>query len=109
LKAVGALASVLNGTTTYKFVVVGANGTVLSSPDAITWTAQNANTTASLNAMSSVNQFLVVGGNGTIITSTDGISWTPQASNTNTELKTLLRAENQYIAINTSGGIVFSK
>lgn len=109
LKAVGALASVLNGTTTYKFVVVGANGTVLSSPDAITWTAQNANTTASLNAMSSVNQFLVVGANGTIITSTDGISWTPQASNTNTELKTLLRAENQYIAINTAGGIVFSK
>ena len=109
LKAVGALASVLNGTTSYQFIAVGASGTVLSSPDAITWTAQNANTTASLNAISSVNQFLVVGGNGTIITSTDGITWTRQASNTSAELKTLLRAENQYIAVNTAGSIISSK
>ncbi len=109
LKAVGALASVLNGTTTYQFIAVGANGTVLSSPDAITWTAQNAITTASLNAMSAVNQFLVVGSNGTIITSADGITWTAQTSNTSAELKTLLRAENQYIAVNTAGGILVSK
>ena len=109
LKAVGALASVLNGTTTYQFIAVGSNGTVLSSPDAITWTAQNANTTASLNALSASNQFLAVGANGTIITSADGITWTRQVSNTSAELKTLLRAENQFIAVNTAGGIVSSK
>jgi hypothetical protein len=103
------LASVLNGTTTYQFIAVGSNGTVLSSPDAITWTAQNANTTASLNALSATNQFLAVGANGTIITSADGINWTRQVSNTSAELKTLLRAENQYIAVNTAGGIVSSK
>ena len=109
LKAVGALASVLNGTTTYQFIAVGTNGTVLSSSDAIKWTAQNANTTATLNALSAVNQFLAVGANGTILTSADGITWTRQVSNTSTELKTLLRAENQYIAVNTAGGIVSSK
>ena len=109
LKAVGALASVLNGTTTYQFIVVGANGTVLSSPDAIKWTAQNANTTASLNALSATNQFLAVGADGTIVTSPDGITWTRQVSNTSTELKTLLRAANQYIAVNSAGGIVTSK
>jgi hypothetical protein len=109
LKAVGALASVLNGTTSYQFIAVGTNGTVLSSPDAITWTAQNANTTASLNALSSVNQFLVVGSNGTIITSTDGLTWTRQSSNTNAELKSLVRAENQYLVVNTAGGIITSK
>lgn len=109
LKAVGALASVLNGTTSYQFIAVGANGTVLSSPDAITWTAQNANTTASLNAISSVNQFLVVGSNGTILTSSDGLTWARQASNSSAELKTLLRAENQYIAVTTAGGILSSK
>ena len=103
------MASVLNGTTTYQFIVVGTNGTVLSSADAITWTAQNANTTASLNALSATNQFLAVGANGTIITSADGINWTRQVSNTSAELKTLLRAENQYIAVNTAGGIVSSK
>jgi hypothetical protein len=109
LKAVGAISTVVNTTTTYQFIVVGANGTVLSSPDAITWTAQNANTGASLNALSSVNQFLAVGTNGTVITSADGINWTLQASNTTSELTTLLRAENQYIAVNTAGGIISSK
>jgi photosystem II stability/assembly factor-like uncharacterized protein len=103
------LATTLDGTTSYRFVVVGANGSILSSPDAITWTAQSANTTAALNAITSVNQFLVVGANGTILTSTDGAIWTPQTSNSSSDLKTLLRAENQYLAVNTTGGILFSK
>jgi photosystem II stability/assembly factor-like uncharacterized protein len=51
----------------------------------------------------------VVGANGTILTSTDGAIWTPQTSNSSSDLKTLLRAENQYLAVNTSGGILFSK
>ena len=109
LRSAGALATTLNGTTSYRFVVVGANGSILSSPDAITWTAQSANTSAALNAITSVNQFLVVGANGTILTSTDGAIWTPQTSNTSSDLKTLLRAENQYLAVNTTGGILFSK
>lgn len=109
LRSAGALATTLDGTTSYRFVVVGANGSILSSPDAITWTAQSANTTAALNAITSVNQFLVVGANGTILTSTDGAIWTPQTSNSSSDLKTLLRAENQYLAVNTTGGILFSK
>jgi photosystem II stability/assembly factor-like uncharacterized protein len=52
---------------------------------------------------------LVVGANGTILTSTDGAIWTPQTSNSSSDLKTLLRAENQYLAVNTLGGILFSK
>lgn len=109
LKAIGNNSTYLNSVTTYTYVAVGANGTVLTSADATAWTAQNANTTASLNAMSSVNQFMVVGSNGTIMTSTDGITWTARASNTTANLTTLLRAENQYIAVSDTGKIVYSK
>jgi len=52
---------------------------------------------------------MVVGSNGTIMTSTDGITWTARASNTTANLTTLLRAENQYIAVSDTGKIVYSK
>ena len=109
LKAVGALASYVNNTATYTFVVVGSNGTILSSSDAITWVTRSSSTTANLNDLSSLNQFTAVGANGSILTSQDGVTWTSKNSNTTAELKTVLRSENQYIAVNSSGGIIYSK
>jgi hypothetical protein len=109
LKAAGALASIVNNTTVYTYVVVGANGTVLSSSNASTWTSRNANTTVNLNHLSSGNQFVAVGANGTVLTSIDGSAWTSQGSNTNTELRTILRAENQLIVVDSLGNIFNSK
>ena len=109
LKAIGSNSSVINSVITYTYVAVGANGTVLTSADAAAWTLQNANTSVSLNALSSVNQFMAVGNTGTIITSTDGITWTPRTSNTTANLTTLLRANNQYIAVSDTGKIISSK
>ena len=109
LKAVGSITSFTNNVTSYQFIVVGANGTILSSPDAITWAAQSANTKANFNALSSANQFLAVGSGGTVVTSLDGITWKTQASQTTANLTNLLRAENMYIAVNNSGGIIYSK
>jgi hypothetical protein len=109
LKAVGSITSFTNNVTSYQFIVVGANGTILSSPDAITWAAQSANTKANFNALSSANQFLAVGSGGTVVTSLDGITWKTQASQTTANLTHLLRAENMYIAVNNSGGIIYSK
>jgi hypothetical protein len=109
LKGVGSMTRFTNNATSYQFIVVGANGTILSSPDAITWTAQSANTTANFNALSATNQFLAVGSDGTVVTSLDGITWKPQASQTTANLTHLLRAQNMYIAVNSMGGIIYSK
>jgi photosystem II stability/assembly factor-like uncharacterized protein len=99
----------VNNTTAYSYVAVGANGTVLSSSDAITWTPRSANTSAQLNRISSENQFVVVGANGTILTSSDGIAWTSRVSKTNTELRTILRAESRLIVVDNLGNIFTSK
>jgi len=90
-------------------LAVGANGTILTSPDSITWTARSANTTASLNALSAQYQFMVVGSNGTIISSNDGITWATQVSGTTANLKTLFRAQNQYIAVTDTGSVLYSR
>ena len=109
LRAAGVLSTLVNTSTSYQFVAVGDGGTVLSSADGITWVVQKSNTTVALNAMSAINQFVVVGNNGTILTSLDGVSWTTQSSPANSDLKTLLRAANQYIAVDTAGGIMTSQ
>ena len=109
LKGIGSNSTYSNSVTTYNFVAVGAAGTVLTSPDAVTWTRQTINTNASLNALSYVNQFMAVGSNGTIITSSDGITWTTRTSNSTENLTTLIRANNQYIAVSDTGKIISSK
>jgi hypothetical protein len=109
LKGVGSMTNFTNNVTSYQFIAVGANGTILSSPDAITWTAQSANSTANFNALSATNQFLAVGSGGTVVISLDGITWKPQASTTTANLTHLIRAQNMYIAVNSTGGIIYSK
>jgi photosystem II stability/assembly factor-like uncharacterized protein len=63
------------------FFAVGDAGTILSSPDGITWThrpynAANA-TTQNLNGVTHGGIFVAVGDNGTILISSDGNTWTP--------------------------------
>jgi hypothetical protein len=109
LRATGVLSTLVNNTYTYQYLAVGDSGTILRSVDGITWTTQPAVNANTLNAVSAINQFLVVGNNGTIITSPDGITWSQKTSTTQADLKTLLRAANQYIAVNTAGGIISSQ
>jgi hypothetical protein len=109
LRAAGVLTSFVNLSNTYQYIAVGDSGTILRSTDGITWVAQTSNTTHTLNAVSAINQILVVGNSGTIITSPDGITWSQKTSSTSSDLKTLLRAANQYIAVNPLGGIISSQ
>ncbi|GAB3776813.1 hypothetical protein GCM10028818_22850 [Spirosoma horti] len=63
-----------------QWIVIGNNGTILTSPDGITWTAQNAGTTAFLNDISyGAGQWIVVSSEGTL-TSPDGIIWTARGT-----------------------------
>ncbi len=109
LKAAGAISGITNSITTYTYVVVGANGTVLTSSDAIVWTARSTEPKVNLNALSADKQFIAVGSNGAIFTSLDGIAWTSRVNNNTAELKTILRAENKYIAVNSTGGLLLSE
>lgn len=61
-----------------KWLVCGANGTLLTSPDATTWTAQTTGTTETLYdvTMFSTTTYVVVGSNGTLMTSPNAVSWT---------------------------------
>ena len=66
-----------------KFLAVGANGTVLASPDAADWTIARPDT--ALNPLIAIaygnGVFVAVDDTGTIMTSSDASLWTTQYSN----------------------------
>lgn len=73
--------TVVNG-----YVIVGQGGTILTSTNGTTWTAQTSGTANSLFCVTEVgNTLIATGSNGTILTSTNGTSWTNRTgSSTNT-------------------------
>ncbi|MBP6864059.1 MAG: chitobiase/beta-hexosaminidase C-terminal domain-containing protein [Candidatus Didemnitutus sp.] len=78
-----------------QYVAVGANGTVATSPDAITWTLRNSGVTAELKSVAwSGRTYLAVGANGAIISSPNGIDWTTRYSGITTGLETVVWEPN---------------
>lgn len=93
------------------FVAVGAAGRIVSSTDAITWTARTSGTTADLYAAASTGSSLVAvfGAGGTILTSNDSATWTAAATSPTT--KTLYAAtfgNGRYVAVGADGTVVTS-
>ena len=76
-----------------QFVVVGYSGTVITSPNALTWTPRTSNTTQTLWQVAyrntPPNVFVAVGASGTVITSPNGVTWTVQASGITQTLMTV--------------------
>jgi len=67
---------------------VGFFGTILTSPDGITWTKRTSGTWEYLKGVTSGNGLFVTDGNsGTILTSPDGNSWTQRTSGTSKYLR----------------------
>ena len=69
------------------FVVVGLNGTILTSPEGAQWTARNSGVTNDLYDIAFADGlFVAVGGtdetttNTIVLTSSDAVSWTPRAA-----------------------------
>lgn len=64
-------------TTGNQLVAVGAFGTILTSPDGVTWTPRASGATHTLNAITwTGTQLVAVGNAAQSLTSPDGISWT---------------------------------
>lgn len=58
------------------FVTVGGDGSIFTSPDAVTWTEQFSGVSSTLNDVTwTGNQFIAVGDNGRILTSADAQTW----------------------------------
>ena len=58
------------------FIVVGDNGSIVTSYDGINWNEVNSNTTESLTAVTFTNnRWIIVGNNATILRSDDAVNW----------------------------------
>ena len=85
------------------FVAVGNGGTILTSPDGVTWTSGTSGTGNSLNGICySNNIFVAVGTEGTILTSPDGLNWTPRTSGTDYELLGITHGNGTFVAVGKS-------
>jgi hypothetical protein len=83
-----------------RFVAVGGSGTILTSLDGNTWTAQASGTSQELRGVAwSGSRFVAVGDNGTILTSLDGNTWTAQASSASQELDGVAWSGSRFVAV----------
>jgi len=92
------------------FVVVGANGVILSSVDnGVSWTARESNTVNDLYGVCfGDDQFVAVGANGTIVTSGDGITWSVGDSGVTGSLNGIAYGGNQFVIVGSTGLVLTS-
>ena len=92
-----------------KFVAVGYSGTIITSPDGISWTSRNSGTSKGLSKVVwSGTQFVVVGDPGVILTSPDGITWTSRTSGTVEPLYGIASSGAELVAVGFTGTILTS-
>lgn len=89
-----------------QFVAVGVSGTIMTSPDGITWITQTSGTSANLNAIIWTGSQLVAVGaspyymaSSAIVTSPDGITWTSRNSGTTLALNALTWTGTKIVAV----------
>lgn len=91
------------------FVATGAQGTVLTSPDALTWTRQSTPTPRFISSVAAgPSQWVAVGEAGTIWTSSDARTWIPQSSGTDHWLWRVRHLNSRYVAAGQSGTLLTS-
>ena len=90
-------------------MAVGDSGTILTSPDTLSWTPQTSGTALRLRGVTwDGSQFVAVGDDGKILTSPDGAAWTPRVSNTTNSLVAVTRGGAVLAAVGEGGRIVTS-
>lgn len=92
-----------------QLVAVGRDGTIITSPDGITWTHRDYGGTNSLfSIIWTGTQLVVMGNNGAIITSLDGITWTTRSSGASSNLRSIIWTGTQLVAVGDDGTILTS-
>ena len=99
-----------SSTTSVKFLAVGASGTLLTSSDGTTWTAQTTGTTNALRAVAydGSSTLVAVGWSGTILTSSDGTTWTAQTSGTSNDINNVTYSGSAFVAVGDNGTLLSS-
>ncbi len=91
------------------YVAVGWGGTIITSPDGLTWSQPTSGTAANLaDAEYGGGQFVVAGWGGTILTSPNGSAWTAQSSGTGANLYDLAHGSGTWVAVGAGGTILYS-
>src|SRR5262245_29680064 len=96
------------------FVALGNDGSVISSPDGFTWTANFAVGTAGMNGLSfaftgaGTPSYVVVGDGGKIFTSPDLITWTPATSGTASALTSIIVLNLRFVVTGAGGTVLTS-
>ena len=91
------------------YVIVGAGGVILSSPDGLSWTSQNSGTKNDLNWIGyGKGTYVAVGSNGTILTSIDAITWVTQNSGSTSNLVDSEFLNSMFFTVGSGGTILTS-
>lgn len=100
----------LNGLVTAGLMVaVGDAGTILTSSDAVTWTARASGTGERLNAVAfGLLAYVAVGNDGTIVRSTDALTWNTVASGTTNALHGVALLGGTLVAVGANGTVLTS-
>ncbi|WP_223837203.1 S-layer homology domain-containing protein [Paenibacillus oceani] len=96
------LNSVVYGNSMY--VAVGDMGTIVTSPDGVSWTNRSPVSTSTLYGVTyNSGKYVAVGVSGTILTSTDGVTWTRQTSNQSTTIYSVTYGSGKFVAVGANG------
>jgi hypothetical protein len=88
------------GSMGQQFVAVGDNGTILTSPDAATWTPEVSSFGGRLRGVTAgSNTYVAVGESGAILTSPNGASWSCQSSGITETLRAVTAGPNGFVAV----------
>src|SRR5581483_8162437 len=92
------------------YIAVGFPGSIYTSNDASSWTAQTSGVSVSLSRVAfGAGLIVVVGDVGTIITSSDGgVTWTPRTSGTSEFLNDVTWTGSVFIAVGNNGTAIYS-
>ncbi len=91
------------------FVAVGYSGTILTSPDGVTWTPKTSGTDYGLQGVAYGNStFVAVGEFGTIITSPDGATWIARPSGSSSSLRGIAFGAGLFVAVGEKATILIS-
>lgn len=99
-----------SGTIAAGWVAVGENGTIIYSPDGITWTVASSGTGETLRGVffDGTDTWAAAGQGGTIVTSQDAANWAPQISGNTDALWGTTFKEGQWIVAGGSSQVVTS-
>ena len=87
-----------------QYVVVREQGSIMTSPDGITWTSRASPTTNSLLGLFwDGHQYLAGGDRGTILASPDGITWTNRVSGSDINFYSFSYSGSRYVAVGNDG------